>query len=249
MCVNDRWGLGTASHHGDFFNHADKFNPGYLLPHKWENAMTLDKGSWGYRRQMKAGDVLSLLDLITSLASTVACGGNMLLNVGPTHYGRLAPIFEQRLRNLGDWLTTNGAAIYGSKPWIHQNDTLTKNIWYTSQVRSAHGLDPRRIHNPQDESNTIVYAIFLKWPQTGLLKLASPTATSKTQVSMLGLKGNSGIRWKFLGGQMQIDLSGIQWPLLNSSTAWVLRLEYLATSSRDPWAETAKLLRPRLIAA
>jgi alpha-L-fucosidase len=39
--------------------------------------------------------------------STVACNGNLLLNVGPTADGVIAPIFEERLRQVGcvpiDW--------------------------------------------------------------------------------------------------------------------------------------------------
>jgi alpha-L-fucosidase len=50
VVVNDRWGFGTAGKDGGFFNHADRFNPGHLLPHKWENAFTLDRGTWGYSR-------------------------------------------------------------------------------------------------------------------------------------------------------------------------------------------------------
>jgi alpha-L-fucosidase len=41
----------------------------------------------------------------------------------------IVPVFEERLRQLGQWLGVNGEAIYESKPWTHQNDTLTKNIW------------------------------------------------------------------------------------------------------------------------
>jgi len=33
-----------------------------------------------------------------------SCGGNMLINVGPTKDGRIVPIFEERLRGLGGWL-------------------------------------------------------------------------------------------------------------------------------------------------
>ena len=51
------------------------------------------------------------------------------MNVGPTHDGRILPIFEERLRQMGQWLSVNGEAIYASKPWTHQNDTVTKNIW------------------------------------------------------------------------------------------------------------------------
>lgn len=106
-----------------------------LLPHKWENCLTIDKNSWGYRRNAKLADFLTLKELIKELASTVSCGGNMLLNVGPTHDGRIAPIYEERLHQIGDWLKVNGEAIYGTRPWVHQNDTLTHNVWYVYQPR------------------------------------------------------------------------------------------------------------------
>lgn len=60
VLVNDRWGVGTSCKHGDFYNCADRFKPGHTLPHKWENAFTLDKSSWGYRRTMRVGDVLTI---------------------------------------------------------------------------------------------------------------------------------------------------------------------------------------------
>ena len=59
-----------------------------------------------------------------------SCGGNVLLNDGPTHDGRIDPIQEERLRQMGDWLKVNGEAIYNSVPWKHQNDTLTPDVWY-----------------------------------------------------------------------------------------------------------------------
>lgn len=69
--MNDRWGVGTNGKHGDFFNFADKFNPKKLESHKWENAMTLDRNSWGYRRDMTYNDVYSLQELLTVLAQTI----------------------------------------------------------------------------------------------------------------------------------------------------------------------------------
>jgi hypothetical protein len=38
--VNDRWG-GTACHHGGYYTCNDRYNPGHLLPHKWENCFTV----------------------------------------------------------------------------------------------------------------------------------------------------------------------------------------------------------------
>lgn len=92
--------------------------------------MTIDRYSWGYRRNARLSEILSTHELIKELASTVSCGGNVLMNIGPTSDGRIAPIFEERLRQIGEWLAVNGEAIYGSRPWSHQNDTLTPDVWY-----------------------------------------------------------------------------------------------------------------------
>jgi alpha-L-fucosidase len=49
--------------------------------------------------------------------------------VGPTKEGIITPIFEERLRLLGAWLNDNGQAIYKTKPWTYQNDTLYSGVW------------------------------------------------------------------------------------------------------------------------
>ena len=89
-----RCGVGVMCKHGDFFTCSDRYNPGVLQTHKWENAMTIDKQSWGYRRNMNIADVFTIQELIKELAVTVSCGGNLLMNVGPNSDGVIVPIFE-----------------------------------------------------------------------------------------------------------------------------------------------------------
>ena len=56
-------------------------------------------------------------------------GGNLLINVGPTSDGRIEPIFEERLTQLGSWLQINGKAVYSTSVWKFQNDTESGKIW------------------------------------------------------------------------------------------------------------------------
>ena len=53
---------------------------------------------------MKLSDVLTMRELTRTLAMTVSCGGNLLMNVGPRKEGTIEPIFEERLRQMGKWL-------------------------------------------------------------------------------------------------------------------------------------------------
>ena len=154
VVTNDRWGQGTRCKHGGTLTCRDRYNPGHLLKRKWENAFTLDRLSWGYRRELNLQDVMSIEEMLVQLAQTVSCGGNVLINVGPTHDGRIVPVFEERLTQLGEWLGINGAAIYESSPWSTQNDSLRGDVWYTARQGD-------------------VYAIALSWPEDGQLKLGS----------------------------------------------------------------------------
>ncbi len=43
---------------------------------------------------MNIEDILSMEELITQLAMTVSCGGNLLMNVGPTSQGTIPTIFQ-----------------------------------------------------------------------------------------------------------------------------------------------------------
>ncbi|XP_067111496.1 tissue alpha-L-fucosidase-like isoform X1 [Osmerus mordax] len=167
VVTNDRWGKGCYCKHGGYFNCADRYSPGHLLNHKWEKCQSIDLQSWGYRRNMRLDELMELPTIIKDLVTTVALGGNYLLNVGPSPDGILPPLFEERLRGMGAWLGVNGDAIYGSQPWRVQMENTSLPIWYTAK-------------------NTTVYAILLARPSEYLLTLHTPITTPATQVILLG---------------------------------------------------------------
>ncbi|CAD7082191.1 unnamed protein product [Hermetia illucens] len=186
IVTNDRWGIGTACTHGDFYTCRDRYNPGVLQKHKWENALTIDKTSWGHRSDTKLKNFLSAKELITELVTTVSCGGNMNVNVGPTKAGTIEVIFEERLRQMGKWLSINGEAIYSSKPWKYQNDTVTKGVWYTTT----------KSDNSSDRSH--VYAMILDYPyDTNTIDLCAlgKVVDSQTKIKVLGVL-NENVKWK-----------------------------------------------------
>jgi alpha-L-fucosidase len=76
----------------------------------WEACHTFS-GSWGYHRD--EGEWKSPEQLIRLLINTVACGGNLLMNVGPTSLGTFDPRARKSLDVYREWMEAHSDAIYG----------------------------------------------------------------------------------------------------------------------------------------
>nr|KAG5704118.1 hypothetical protein BaRGS_009648 [Batillaria attramentaria] len=171
VVTNDRWGNDTRCKHGGYWTCHDYYNPGLIQQHKFEDSTIMDKYGWSFRKALSFSDVHTMDELTDLLAEVVSCGGNLILNVGPTKEGTIVPIFEERLRQMGGWLGVNGEAIYATRPWISANDTVTPRIWYTAK---------------RESQKTSVYAIMLDWPAKDTLTLGLPQPGNDTVISMLG---------------------------------------------------------------
>ena len=106
---------------GDFSSEGDCQVPPVKIEGPWETCMTLAQ-HWAWfpedRAHKPAGEVIRML------AAIRARGGNLLLNIGPDVRGRITTRDRAILKQIGDWLTPHGEAIfgvrdtpYGDLPW------------------------------------------------------------------------------------------------------------------------------------
>lgn len=84
-----------------------KDDNGELVP--WEACQTFS-GSWGYHRDETSWKSPEIL--VRMLINTVSCGGNLLLNVGPTARGYFDKRAVAALEALGEWMKYNSRSIY-----------------------------------------------------------------------------------------------------------------------------------------
>jgi alpha-L-fucosidase len=147
IVVNDRWGNDTRFKHGSFF--ATEYTDGLDdTDHAWEECRGIGR-SFGYNRNEESVDYKTAKELIHMLIRLVSNGGNLLLNVGPMADGRIPEIMQDRLMIIGEWLRTNGEAIYGTRKFAYasKNDSL-----YYTRSKDGSGF----------------YAISVVWPQDSL---------------------------------------------------------------------------------
>jgi len=99
---------------GKFQNYLTPENqvPDRMLPYPWESCIIMG-GGWSYSPN---ATYRSAHDLIHLLVDIVSKGGNLLLNIGPGPDGTWQPDAYDRLRQIGDWMEVNGAAIYSTRP-------------------------------------------------------------------------------------------------------------------------------------
>jgi alpha-L-fucosidase len=129
IVTNDRWGSDSREKHGDYYTYLQ--NKDEVPPKKFEYAFSIDQNSWGYNDDSSLEDYISTEDLIRNIVTTVAKGGNVLVNIGPTKRGTISPIIRERLSGMGEWLRVNGEAIYDTQKrtvFSEKND-----IWYTTK--------------------------------------------------------------------------------------------------------------------
>jgi alpha-L-fucosidase len=77
----------------------------------WETCMTIGK-QWAWKPD---DELKSTRECIHTLAQTLGGDGNLLFNVGPMPDGRIEQRQLDRLQEMGDWVSKNQEAIYGTR--------------------------------------------------------------------------------------------------------------------------------------
>ena len=233
VIVNDRWGsdnppIGSGHHFGGYFSGGDRQQASSkMLTHKWENAFTIDSLSWGYARNDNLSIYLNISTILYELVSTVAYGGNVLINIGPAKDGTIPTIFQERLQELGLWLEVNGEAIYGTKMWREHNDTayhgIGHGVFYTAKYSQ----------NSELHDGGALYAIMLDWPANNSLHLRMPEPADSAaysdrvvKIQLLGLDQLIVWRWSRNSTGIILTLPTLTVAQLPSLLGpWVFRIE------------------------
>ena len=131
-------------------------------PDPWQTDTATAKNSWCYTAGNQFKTSVSILcDLIDATAKN----GCMLLNVGPKADGTLAEEDIRILTEIGDWLGTNGEAIYGSRTFMIQEEGPTRPATGAFSDRKETVYTSRDIRYTINHGN--VYAIALKGDADG----------------------------------------------------------------------------------
>lgn len=245
----DRWGSGVRFKHGAVFT--PEYQPDIDFEnHYWEESRGMGF-SYGYNREEDAWDYNSTQSLVIALVDKVSRGGNFLLDIGPDEHGKIPPIMQERLLQIGAWLKVNGEAIYGTSRWKnpvqwsdgrrdykHKNEHATDDWKTGGDVMLKLTVDPdpgyavKEIFYTYNTNTNTLYAIFPKYPDNKKLTLKNTTLPPNTKISFLSTKET--VSWKQAGADVVIDLPEYNPNKFKAPYAYAVKIENFGKFSAKP---------------
>jgi alpha-L-fucosidase len=249
VVVNDRWGNGIR------FNHGGIYTPEYqpdldFEDHDWEESRGMGY-SYGYNREEDAWDYNSAQSLVIALIDKVSRGGNFLLDIGPDEHGKIPPIMQERLLEMGEWLKINGDAVYNTRRWKTpyqwsagrrdykgSNEHITGDWKTGGDIMLKLTVDPdpgyavKEVFYTYNTNSNSVYAIFPKYPDNKKIVLRNVTLPAGTKISFLSTKEN--VAWKQDGSDVEINLPEFNPNKIKSTYAFAVKVENFGKYASKP---------------
>ncbi len=234
VVVNDRWGKGIRQKHGGYYTTEYEATAEYNRP--WEECRGMGF-SFGYNHNEDIEDYNSPQTLILMLTDIVSHGGNLLLDIGPDHRGKIPVIMQERLLQIGSWLKLNGEAIYGTRKWTRSEQWSDGRRDYKPEGQSYLGgdyilkltVDPepgyavKELYFTRKEST--LYAISPRWPGDSLT-IRDLQLPKNCKVTWLA--NGQELQWTQQGGNAVIHMPEYKPGLLQPAqqSAYVLKLSH-----------------------
>ena len=241
IVVNDRWGSGIRFHHAGFYT--PEYQPDLdFEDHAWEESRGMGY-SYGYNREEDAWDYNSTQSLVLQLIDKVSRGGNFLLDIGPDEHGKIPPIMQERLLQIGDWIKINGEAIYNTVRW------KTTSQWSEGRqdYKPKHGdgdlllkltVDPdpgyavKEVFYTYNASTNSLYAILPKYPDNKSITLKGIALPANTKMNFLST--NENLQWKQENGNVIVSLPAYNPNKIKSPYAYTIKMDNYGSFAHKP---------------
>jgi len=207
IVLNDRWGSGTRFHHAGIYS--PEYQPDLDFEnHAWEESRGMGF-SYGYNRAEDAWDYNSSQSLVLHLVDKVSRGGNFLLDIGPDASGKIPPIMQERLLDIGQWLSVNGEAIYNTRRWRMPSQwSAGRRDWKATEIegwKTAGDALLKQTVDP-DPGFAVKEVFFTHNPVMNALYAILPKYPDNKQVVLKGLKIPAGTEITFLETKQKLRL-------------------------------------------
>lgn len=199
---------------GDYMDSGDNVIPSSkdILNKHWETCGTTNN-SWGYNEHDH--NWKSTKELLYYFIDITSKGGNYLLNIGPDGKGKVPEMSARRLREMGQWVHTNSAAIFGTTSWKVHSEGQGESLLKGTGHREAKGFT--RTFTQEDfwftarsyDETHIVYAMSLVKPSDKVvIKSLNANAVDIDSIKLLG--SYESLKWKQNAEALVVDFTDIE---------------------------------------
>ncbi len=141
-----------------------------IRPQPWQTDTCI--GSWHYDRAIfEHHRYKTVAQVVHMLVDIVSKNGNLLLSVPVRGNGEIDDDEVKFLQGMAAWMTVNGEAIYGTRPWeIYGEGPSTVEQAEAGQF-GGHRDVRNKPYTPEDirftKKGDTLYAVLFAWPQSG----------------------------------------------------------------------------------